>query len=74
MWTTDKCRDEQQAKETDRLEPKGKSPGIEVRYSSIADVAAPAERWDLSLHVLVIMRNLVSPYIFLKGNYKESEQ
>ena len=55
----------QQAKETDRLEPKGKSPGIGVRNSTIADVAAPAERWDLSLRVLVIMWNLVSPYIFL---------
>ena len=56
----------QQAKETDRLEPKGMSPGIEVTFSSIADEAAPAERWDLSLHVLVIKRNLVSPYISLK--------
>jgi len=56
----------QQAKETDRLEPKGKSPGIEVRPFSIADAAAPAERWDLSLRVMVIKRNLVSPYISLE--------
>ena len=55
-----------QAKETDRLEPKGKSPGIGVRYSSIADVAAPAKRWDLSLRVLVIKRNLVSSYVSLE--------
>jgi hypothetical protein len=57
-----KCREEQQAKETDRLEPKGKRPGIGVRNSSIADEEAPAERWDLSIHVLVIKRNLVSLY------------
>jgi len=42
------------------------SPGIGVAMSSIADVAAPAERWDLSLRVLVIKRNLVSPYISLE--------
>lgn len=48
------------------LNQKVKSPGIEARPFSIADVAAPAERWDLSLQVLVIMRNLVSPYISLK--------
>ena len=38
----------QQAKEADRLEPKGKSPDIGVRNSSIADVAAPAKEVESS--------------------------
>ena len=48
------------------------SPGIEARPYSIADVAAPAKRWDLSLRVLVIKAELGKPVYLLKGNFKES--
>jgi hypothetical protein len=39
---------------------------MEDRYASIADAEPPAERWDLTLRVTVIERNLVSLYFFLR--------
>jgi hypothetical protein len=36
---------------------------MEVRHAAIADAVPPAERWDLSLRVTVIGRNLVSLYL-----------
>ena len=35
---------------------------MEVSHAAIADAVPPAERWDLSLRVMVIERNLVSLY------------
>jgi hypothetical protein len=35
---------------------------MEVVHTSIADEEPPAERWDLSLRIAVIKRNLVSLY------------
>jgi hypothetical protein len=39
---------------------------MEVGWSSIADVAPPAERWDLILHEMVVKQNLVSLYSSLR--------
>jgi hypothetical protein len=43
MRTTDKRRQPKQAKDADRLGPKGTWQGIEVRISSIADNYATGE-------------------------------
>jgi hypothetical protein len=40
---------------------------MEDSYSSIADAEPPAERWDLTLRVTVIERNLANLYTFPRG-------
>jgi hypothetical protein len=45
----------------------GMRTSMEVGWSSIADVVPPAKRWDLSLRVAVIKRNLVNLYPFPPG-------
>ena len=52
-WVVNLKINMQQTKETDRLEPKGKSPGIGIGNSSIVEAAAPAERWDLKYRVII---------------------
>jgi hypothetical protein len=39
---------------------------MEVSHAPIADAVPPAERWDLSLRVTVIERNLVNLYLSLR--------
>ena len=57
-------RDNEQAKEATRLEPKkvrGQEAGVDV--SPLADAEPPAERRDLTPPLMVLVRNVVSPII-----------
>ena len=47
-WTADKRREWKQAKDADRLEPKGKWSSLEVTISSNEDVLPPAKRQHLT--------------------------
>src|SRR6266851_6987716 len=63
-WSTQvkrcKRRHKGQAKDADRLGPKGMWSGSEAPNSSDADVVPPAKRRDLN-HPVIHLRNVVSP-------------
>ena len=52
-----------QAKEAERLEPKGTWPGGGAAITRPADVAPPAERQSLTPPGMVLVRNVVSPIV-----------
>ena len=56
-------RNGQQAKEAERLEPKGTWPGGGAAITSPADAAPPAERQSLTPPGVVLVRNVVSPIV-----------
>ena len=53
----------QQAKEAERLEPKGKWRGRGATLTPLADVVPPADRRGLSPSGMVLVRNVVSPIV-----------
>jgi hypothetical protein len=53
----------QQAKEAERLEPKGKWRGRGDTLTPLADVVPPADRRGLSPSGTVLVRNVVSPIV-----------
>ena len=53
----------QQAKEAERLEPKGKWRGRGATLTPLADVVPPADRRGLSPPGMVLVRNVVSPIV-----------
>ena len=53
----------QQAKEAERLEPKGKWRGRGDALTPLADVVPPADRRGLSPPGMVLVRNVVSPIV-----------
>ena len=56
-------RDGQQAKEAERLEPKGMRPGRSANSSLLADGVPSAERQSLTPPGVVLVRNVVSPIV-----------
>jgi len=56
-------RDGEQAKEAERLEPKGTWPGRGALVSPLVDVAPPAERRSLCPPGVVLVWNVVSPIV-----------
>ena len=50
MRIVDKRRERRQAKEVDRLDPKGMEPGMGAHFSPIADRGNPAKRRNLRRH------------------------
>ena len=69
MWIADKRRQWKQAKDADRLEPKGKWSGLEVTNSSNVDAEPPAKRQVLTHSGIYAERG--NPVIFLRK--KESK-
>ena len=57
------CRNGRQAKEAERLEPKGTWPGGGAAITPPADAAPPAERQSLTPPGVVLVRNVVSPIV-----------
>jgi hypothetical protein len=60
-------RKRQQAKGAERLEPKGKWRGRGDTLTPLADVAPPADRRGLSPPGTVLVRNVVSPIVSIRG-------
>ena len=56
----------QQAKEAERLEPKGKWRGRSATLTLLADVEPPADRRGLSPPGMVLVRNVVSPIVSIR--------
>ena len=59
-------RNGRQAKEAERLEPKGMWPGSGALVSPLVDVAPPVDRRSLSSPGLVLVWNVVSPIVFTR--------
>jgi hypothetical protein len=60
-------RKRQQAKEAERLEPKGKWRGRGDTLTPLAEVVPPADRRGLSPPGTVLVRNVVSPIVSIRG-------
>ncbi len=60
LWSRRKRR---QAKEAERLEPKGRWPSRGVARSPLADDAPSAERQSLTPPGMVLVQNVVSPIV-----------
>ncbi len=59
-------RNGRQAKEAERLEPKGKWRGRGATLTPLADVVPPADRRGLSPSGTVLVRNVVSPIVSIR--------
>ena len=68
-----KRRNIQQAKEAERLGPKGMWPGRSVPISLLADVVPPAQRRSLIPPGMVLVRNALSPTVST-GQWKDARE